>query len=121
MDELRKIVERAKKGDEDAFGFLYTTYYTPIYRYCRVRLPTKEDAEDLAQEVFIKGYRAFGNFTLRGASVLPFFYTIAKNSLIDFRKRKRLPEIHDDTIDIADGETPQTMATSEEEKELVYR
>jgi RNA polymerase sigma-70 factor, ECF subfamily len=121
MDDLRKIVEKAKKGDEEAFGFLYQTYYTPIYRYCRIRLPTKEDAEDVAQEVFMKGYRGFGTFNLRGPSALPFFYAIAKNSLVDYRRRKQLPQINDEGIDMPDHETPQTMATTEEDKEMVYR
>ncbi len=121
MRDIKTIIEQARSGDREAFALLYHSYYIPIYRYCRVRLPRKEDAEDIAQDVFMKAWKAFGSFTLEGASALPFFYTIAKNAIIDFRKKKRLPEIHDETLELAGDETPQTVAVAAEDQEVVYK
>lgn len=121
MEDVKTIIERARKGDKEAFALLYHSYYIPIYRYCRVRLPSKEDAEDIAQEVFLKAWKAFGSFTLEGASALPFFYTIAKNAIIDFRKKKRLPEVSDENMDIPEDETPQTLAVAAEDQGIVYK
>lgn len=120
MDDLRDIIEKAKKGDRDAFSFLYKAYYRPIFRYCRIRVSKREDAEDIAQDVFLKGYGAFGTFNLRGMSALPFFYTIAKNSVIDFYRKKRIPLVHDENADVIDLETPETVAFRVEDREFVY-
>lgn len=121
MKDIKTIIEQARKGNKEAFALLYHSYYIPVYRYCRVRLPRKEDAEDIAQEVFLKAWKAFGSFALEGASALPFFYTIAKNAIIDFRRKKRLPEMNDDSADLAGDETPQTAAIANEDQEVVYK
>mgnify|MGYP003394665458 CR=1 FL=1 len=113
MDDIKNIIERAKKGDTEAFSHLYQSYYNPVYRYFRIRMSRREDLS--------KAYKAMPGFTLRGSTALPFFYTIAKNTLIDFRKKKRPIEVSNEKIDIAGDETPQTHATTNEDKDMVYK
>jgi RNA polymerase sigma-70 factor (ECF subfamily) len=83
------IVRRASLGDAEAFGVLYESYFTEVYRYIYFRIPDKVDADDLTQEVFLKAYRSFGSYVPSGESPLPYFYTIARNSIIDHYRKKK--------------------------------
>jgi len=84
----KDLMERARAGDEEAFSLLYQQYLTPIFRYIYFRILHKEDAEDLLQIVFLKAYQALPRFKNLGKEPLSFFYTIARNAVIDHRRKK---------------------------------
>src|SRR2546428_13817289 len=50
----REAVDRAREGDQDALGVLYDAYLPRLYRYCLTRVGNETDAEDLAEEIFLK-------------------------------------------------------------------
>ena len=101
--DLGEIIRKAKGGDREAFAFLYTAYFTPVYRYLYFRLSSPLDAEDMAQEVFIKAYGGFANYSYSGQDPLAYFYVIAKNALIDRSRKKRIVTVdEDETSDIPD-------------------
>ena len=85
----KDLMERARAGDKGAFSLLYLQYLTPIFRYVYFRIFHKEDAEDLLQVVFLKAYRALPRFKSTGKEPLSFLYTIARNAVIDYRRKKR--------------------------------
>ena len=86
---LRADIEKAIAGDQEAFSRLYGLYFKPVYRYLYFRTRSREEAEDLAQEVFIKAYRSFGRYRYTGKDPLAYFHTIAHNALIDRSRKKR--------------------------------
>ena len=109
----KELIERAKKGDERAFAVLYEHYATPLYRYIYFRVGRKEEAEDLLQTVFLKAYRSLPKFRDLGKNPLTFFYTVARNSIIDYQRKnkeiflenfeelaQRLPDEGPDTTDL---------------------
>ncbi len=101
--DLKEIIAKAKGGDREAFSHLYTAYFTPVYRYLYFRVHSREEAEDLAQEVFLKAYKGFGNYTYSGLDPLAYFYTIAKNTLIDRSRKKKIKLVDEDnTSDVPD-------------------
>lgn len=88
-DEIKQLLIRAKSGDAEAFGLVYNEYLTPIYRYIYLRVRDKELANDLTQDVFIKVFNSLESFTIRSTSPLAYFYTVARNILVDnYRKKK---------------------------------
>lgn len=87
-DDLHVLIERAKNGDNSAFDELYSRFLTPIYRYVYFRVKRKEDAEDIAQTVFLKAYQSLPRFEDKGVSPLAYFYSIARNSVIDHWRKK---------------------------------
>ena len=95
-----ELMELVKRGDMDAFGALYTTYFTPIFRYLFIRLKNRRDAEDLTQTVFMKALAAAPRFENVGKPPLAFLYTIARNSLINFWRKKKeiLPENFEEEV-----------------------
>lgn len=84
----RALIERAKNGDSGAFDELYSRFLTPIYRYVYFRVKRKEDAEDIAQTVFLRAYQSLPRFEDKGVSPLAYFYSIARNAVIDHWRKK---------------------------------
>lgn len=83
------LIERAQRGDTAAFGTLYEHYFTPVYRYVYFRTKNAEDAEDLVQTVFLKAFQSLHRYASQGKNPLAFFYTVARNTLIDHWRKKR--------------------------------
>jgi RNA polymerase sigma-70 factor (ECF subfamily) len=82
--------------DKAAFDALYRQHYRQVLGLCRRLLGGDSDAEDAAQEVFMRGYRAFGSYKARDPFA-PWIGTIASNYCIDvLRKRRRLADVFSD-------------------------
>jgi len=92
FDSDAYLVERALDKDLAAFEKLVTRYQGKIISYAARMLSDQDEAEDVAQEVFVKAYRSLESF--RGASSFStWLYRIATNLCIDrVRKRKRSPQ-----------------------------
>jgi len=126
LDE--QLVTRAQTGDRTAFDVLVLRYQYKIVQLVE-RLVGEADALDVAQESFIKAYRALNGF--RGQSAFyTWLYRIAINTSKNFLvARKRRPASQD--IDVADAElfghtgqmsdtdTPEALALSNEIREKV--
>lgn len=83
------IVERARRGDGDAFAVIYREYRPLVagYIYRLVRNP--DVAADLTQDVFINAYRAIGR-TRPDLNLKAWLFTIASNAAISYHRRRRL-------------------------------
>jgi len=86
----RQLVERAQRGDKHAFGLLVSKYQRKLSRLLSRFVKDQAEVEDVAQEAFVKAYRALPSF--RGDSA---FYTwlyriginTAKNYLVAMGRR----------------------------------
>ncbi len=61
----REAVRRCAEGDQQSTGLLYDAYVARLYRYCLTRVGNESDAEDLAEEIFIKALGAINRFEWR--------------------------------------------------------
>ena len=105
-DDLHVLVRRGQNGGSGAFDELYTHIFTPIYRYVYFRVKRKEDAEDIAQTVFLRAYQSLPRFEDKGVSPLAYFYSIARNAVIDHWRKKReilFGDMGDGVFDIPDS------------------
>ena len=128
------LVERVKQGDQRAFELLVVKYQRRIERLIGRMVRDTDLVADIAQETFIRTYRALPNF--RGESA---FYTwlyriavnTAKKSLMDLKRDPLVTETalasRDDEGDetsrveneLSDGETPDALLASKEIAEAV--
>jgi RNA polymerase sigma-70 factor (ECF subfamily) len=88
----RPLVERAKRGDMDAFRRLVESSMTKVYWIAYDLTGSRRDAEDLSQDVFLKAFHSLDSF--RGdAKWSTWLYRITVNTCLDYLKspaRKRM-------------------------------
>lgn len=108
---MKQLVERAQAGDEDAFATLYTSYFTPLFRYIFYRVKDHEVAEDLTQTIFVRLFEKLDSMDAKNPRA--YLYMIARNIVIDFWKKKKATP-----VDFTDPEVkhPVTDATDIEAK-----
>jgi len=127
----QQLVERVQRGDRRAFDLLVVRYQQRIVKLIMRYLHDPAEAQDVAQEAFIKAYRALPSF--RGDSA---FYTwlyriainTAKNYLVSLQRRPidydvdfQDPENYEANARLRDDETPEGMAMQEELRIAIER
>jgi RNA polymerase sigma-70 factor (ECF subfamily) len=128
----QQLVERVQRGDKAAFDLLVSKYQRKIFRLLSRLIRDSAEIEDVAQEAFVKAYRALPNF--RGDSA---FYTwlyriainTAKNYLVSQGRRAPTSteteiedaETFDDGDHLRDLNTPDSMLLTKEVAEAVNR
>ena len=86
--EETEMIHQLQAGDELAFRKLVEDYQLRVFHICMELLHVREDAEDIAQEVFVEIYHSIGRF--RGASRLStWIYRIAVNKSLNHIRRKK--------------------------------
>ena len=87
--EIDLLVARVQDGDSAAFSQLVREFSLPVRGYLLSRMYHRDDADDLAQEIFITAYQNIHKF-LPGESFLSWLFGIANNKLLHhFRSRQR--------------------------------
>jgi RNA polymerase sigma-70 factor (ECF subfamily) len=114
----RELVEACRRGDREAFDQLVLRYQRDIYRLCYRYVNHPEDANDLAQEVFLKAWRAMGRF--RGESRFStWLYRIAVNACLNYRALRR-PQTRELAESLPDpGRGAESAVESEDESRRV--
>lgn len=110
------LVERVQNGDQQAYGLLVTKYQRKLSRLLSRLVRDPAEVEDIAQETFIKAYRALPSF--RGESA---FYTwlyrigvnTAKNWLISHGRRVPIEVDREDAESFEDAEMLRDINTPE--------
>jgi RNA polymerase sigma-70 factor (ECF subfamily) len=85
----RELLQRAREGNEDAFGTLMRTYYESVFRLVNSIIRDEHSARDVCQEVWLTVWKNIGSF--RGdAKFSTWLHPIATRRAIDhLRSRKR--------------------------------
>lgn len=101
-DEL-KIIEQVKQGDLLAFRLLVDLHKTLAFNIAFQILRNREDAEELAQDAFLKAYKSIHTF--KGDSKFStWFYKIVFNLAISKTRKKRIETSNIDNVQISDKE-----------------
>ncbi|ANH82914.1 RNA polymerase subunit sigma-70 [Niabella ginsenosidivorans] len=83
-----QLVRALKEGSETAFKHVVDTYQNMVYNTCLSIVKSEEDAEDIAQEVFVQVYQSIASF--KGESKLStWIYRIATTKSLDFERKKK--------------------------------
>ena len=88
--EVRRLVERAQKGDREALEELYLIHFDRIYSYLQMTVGNRHDAEDLTNQTFVKMLERIGSFEWRKVPISAWLFRIAHNLAMDhFRAHRR--------------------------------
>jgi RNA polymerase sigma-70 factor, ECF subfamily len=108
-DEM-ELVNRARRGELEAYDRLMRRYQERIYATIYHMTSNHEDANDLAQEAFIKAFHALKTFK-GGSSFYTWIYRIAVNKTINFLKqRKHKAQMSLDDLDFNAEHDPDLVA-----------
>jgi RNA polymerase sigma-70 factor (ECF subfamily) len=87
-----EVISRVLRGEQNAFAELVSRYQAYVFTLVMRMVKSREEAEEVAQDVFIKAYRSLADF--RGESKFStWLYTIANTTSITFLRKKKL-DIH---------------------------
>src|SRR3989338_10913590 len=96
MEGEKNLVEKARKGNSEAFGALYDYYLPRIYRFVLFKVSHKQQAEDITQHAFMKAWENVRRYKPQGHPFSSWIYRIARNSVIDYyRKGESLVDIEE--------------------------
>jgi RNA polymerase sigma-70 factor (ECF subfamily) len=118
-EDDRQAVEACQQGEREAFDRLVERYQRDVYRLCYRYVNDHHDANDMAQEVFLKAYRAIGKF--RGDSAFStWLYRIAVNTCLNFRSARRPPQ-EELSEHLSDGRTSAAERLQADERSAQIR
>lgn len=112
------LVRRAQQGDMDAFEALVKRHEGRAWRVAKNMLPSDEDAQDIAQEAFLRVHKNLANFDFQHAFTT-WLYRIVTNLAIDHLRRRRIvasgtiSESDDGEIEVADADAEAPSADAE--------
>lgn len=109
------VLTRAKRGDRNAFGTLVRKYQKRVYATALQIMGNHHDADDVAQEAFVRAFRFLPKFDER-ADFFTWLYRITVNtSLNHIRTRKRVRNIADKGSEQvgAEGGRPEALGVHE--------
>ena len=121
MDQDHALVEAARTGDTDAVETLVRRYQSRMFNFARTLTAGDADAEDLAQETFVRAFRGLSRF--RGESSFKnWLYRIATNvARTHLGKRTRQSPVWDRRVEADDVPEHQLASRTESAEETVIR
>lgn len=124
LDRDRRLVQSAQAGDKEAFDVLYACYFTRLERYCFRRLRDPHEAQDAAQEAFLRAWRALPSFG-GDRRFYPWLSVIASNLCTDSLRRKQrfgpIPVAEFQGQEASTGASAEESAAALEELDLAAR
>jgi RNA polymerase sigma-70 factor, ECF subfamily len=110
---VKKRIKQVKKGDQNAFAEIVDLYKDKIYQLCYRMLGNAHEAEDIAQEAFIRAYVNIHTYDM-SKKFSTWLYRIATNLSIDRIRKKKPDYFLDAEIAGTDGLTMYSQVAAEE-------
>ncbi len=88
----RSLIQRAQRGDEQAFATLFQLHKKRVYSVCLLMTKNVAEAEDLTQEAFLQVFRSIGSFRCDSA-FSTWLYRIAVNTVLMKLRRRKTPPV----------------------------
>ena len=115
------LVNQAKKGNRSAFAQLVDQFHADVFRMVYYRIRSRADAEDIAQDVFLKAYQKISSVK-DGSRFRGWLFTIALNRIRDFHRKKRFRSLFKvDDEHIEQKSAPETESDQPEALDHVLR
>jgi RNA polymerase sigma-70 factor (ECF subfamily) len=113
-----EIIGLVLKGDHNAYALLVERYKSYVFTLTLRFIKSREDAEEVSQDIFVKAYRSLADF--KGAAKFStWLYTIVNTTCITFLRKKRLDikSLDDEkTFEVADNQDSGFRANQVEQK-----
>jgi RNA polymerase sigma-70 factor, ECF subfamily len=118
---LEELAQRSADGDENAFAEIYEVLLDPVFRYLYWNLNSREDAEDLAEEVFLRCMVNIDAYDPRRGPFKSWAFRIAHNLLVDHQRRRGRRGEEELQEDLRDSAVAAPERIEEEERARALR
>jgi len=122
MNEDNRLLTEFKSGNSAAFSELVCKYQDRIFNLCRHMLADPDEAEDAAQDTFVKAFQGLKGFTLT-STFYTWLYRIAVNTCLDYQRKFSLRSIFfppgkDEHLNIVPSAGPSPEAVCSDRQSL---
>ncbi len=98
-----EIIISSKSGNQEAFKNLINRYSGPLFNFA-ARLTNRDRAVDIVQDTFIKAWKSLSSFDANKASFKTWIFTIARNTVTDYLRKKKSVQFSDLTTALDDSD-----------------
>jgi RNA polymerase sigma-70 factor (ECF subfamily) len=112
IESAEQLAEQCKAGSQESFAQLVAMFQKRIYNYLLQFVGNTHDAEDLAQETFVKTYHSIQRYDSR-YKFSTWVFTIAKNTALSHRRGQRFAESIESIADTLAIEEPASSVDGE--------
>ena len=126
IDEKILLLKIRTRKDSSAYGEIYDKYIEAIYRFVYFKLGNREEAEDVASEVFLKAWQYLTDSNKREIrNIRALLYSIARNAVIDcYRQRAKHSTVDLERVSVSsgnDGELRESIEVSMEHEKVMMQ
>jgi RNA polymerase sigma-70 factor (ECF subfamily) len=114
----RDLIQRARRGDAEAFGELVTRYQTNVFNVCHRILHERAEAEDMAQETFIRAQSRLSSFDIE-RPFGPWIRRVAANVCLNQLESQKPANQLDDERDADQTQQPEAAVEVRERSEQI--
>jgi RNA polymerase sigma-70 factor (ECF subfamily) len=100
------LMQRVAADDETAIAELYDRFGSLVYRMAYQSMPTRADAEDAVQEVFVRLWRTAKRYDPKRAALVTWVMLISRRHLVD-KLRRSQARVKASSLEAGQGETPR--------------
>ena len=104
---MKKMTNQTEQFDTEK---IYKEFYPKVYQYLVNRMGSVEDAEDMAQTVFLKVYTKLDTFDDTKSALSTWIFNITRNTLIDHQRSMTL-RLHDEIPETVAADGPDMLDT----------
>src|SRR3989344_2359406 len=106
---------------KERFSKIYDEHITAIYRFCYLKIGSRDVAEDLSSEVFLRFWKQLSSSRIDNDRA--FLYGIARNVIADHYRKRQIPTVslEGNVLDIADESDVADMASVRSDMEQVRK
>jgi len=119
MKNEEKVIHAILNGRQEEYRCLVERYHKGLIIHCENIVHDRHEAEDVAQEAFIKAYRHLGMFDNTKGSYSTWLYHIATNLCLDYLRKTKRKVVIEDIETMADTSVPVDI--NEDEKDAIRR
>jgi RNA polymerase sigma-70 factor (ECF subfamily) len=116
----RDLILRARRGDAEAYGELVTRYERNVFNVCYRILHERGEAEDLAQETFIRAYDRLATFDIE-RQFGPWIRRVAANLCLNHLESQHATAELNDERDADESQRPEAVVEVHERSEQIRR
>lgn len=119
--DLEQLTRRARAGDRVAFSALVERFEAPLFQFLNLRAPSREDAEELTQETFLRAWKFLDKYD-PGRSFSTWLFTLGRHLAVSAYRKRKLRTAGPELLEgLVDSVQPGAILSGKEQDENLWK